>query len=400
MPRVSLLVLASLTLPPAVDAQLRMMTARSEAGQVYQILQYRAGEDLGVGIDELRVTSVSANSDIARTCFSPPMSAEGTTSFEALAYGPIGGGRPLDLAFKSRLIADASVPCFSSSAADGIGRVCIGPGCTPECECPPLSGCEQFTVFDGTPLSTATPESPAAHLVTPLRVAQVHCNVTNESTFGFGTPTFLTTRADLCSPAPADGLRLTGTPSAFDGGTAGSTLILTYTANPDEQIAVAAAGFGIDIDGHNPFDCDAPGRVVAAFASTGEDGPSEPPPGPPVELDAIQQACQRAIARAGRRFGAKVLRSMQYCRDRILDRTWAIQAVRCAEQPTISRAITVAAKMARAAIAARCARNDMSRLLTCGDRVDDLITPDGMSGCLFDTHRNLAELLAIVEYGF
>jgi len=387
-------------MPPAVDAQLRMTAVWSDTGQVFQILQHRAGEDLGVGLDEIRITSVSANSVIARTCGSPPMSVDGTTSFEALAYGPIGGGRPLDLAFKSRVIADASAPCFSRSAVDGIGRVCVGPGCTAECECPPLAGCEQFTALDGTPLSTATPDSPAAHLVTPLRVSQIHCNVTNESTFGFGTPTFLTTRADLCSPAPADGLRLPGTPSAFDGGTAGSTLILTYEATPDEQIAVAAAGFGIDTDGRNPFDCDAPGRVVAAFASTGEDGPSEPPPGPPVDLDAIEQACQQAIARAGRRLGAKVLRSMQYCRDRILDRTWAIQPVRCAEQPTTSRAITAAAKMARAAIAARCARTDMSRLLTCGDRVDDLITPDGKSGCLFETHRNLAELLAIVEYGF
>ena len=389
-----------LTTPLAADAQLRMTSWRSDTGQVYQVLQHRAGDDLGVGIDEVRITSVAANSTAANTCRSPPMTPNPGTMFEALAYGPLSGGRPLDLAFKSRLIADASDPCFSSSAEDGTGRVCIGPSCASDCSCADGASCTVFTLSDGIPFATATPETPAAHLVTPLTLSQTHCSVASETTFGFGTSSFLTTRAELCSPAPSDGVRLAGSPSAYTGGTAGTSVVFVYDAMPDELIAVAAAGFGIDTDGRNPFDCDAPGRVVAALTATDEDGPSTPPPGPPVDLDEAERACQKAIARAGRRFVARALRAMHHCRDRILEGTWRIEAARCGDQPAVRRSLDSAGRMARSAVLARCEQVDLSRLLTCGDRVDDLVGPDGRVGCLVDSHRNLADLLALVEYGF
>ncbi len=391
---------ALMAVAPPAQAQLTVTAWRSDTGQVFQVLQHRAGDDRAVGIDEVRVTSIAANSGAAHTCGSPPMFPGDGTSLEALASGPLSGGQPLDLAYKSRLIADASAPCFSSAAEDGTGRVCIGPACDSDCACAEGAACETFVISDGVALGTATPETPAAYIISPLQIRQTHCQVSNDVTIGFGTSTHLTTRTEICAPAPADGLRLAGSPSAFDGGTPGTTVILVFNPDEGDLISVAAAGFGIDTDGQNPFDCDAPGRVVAALMASGDGGSTTPPPTPPVDLVGAELACQQAVARAGRRFTGKVLRVLQKCRDRILNRTWAIEAARCGEQPSVVRAITAAAHVARSGISARCQRLDMSRLLACGDSTDDLITPDGASGCLYDSHRNLAELLAIVEYGF
>jgi hypothetical protein len=380
------------------SAQLRQSVWRAEAGQVYQVLQHRAGEDLGVGIDEVRVTSVAANSFAADVCGSPPVTPIGNT-VEALASGPIGGGRPLDLAYKSRLVADASAPCFSPSANDGLGAVCIGPACAADCACEGAADCVSFTLADGTSLATATPDAPAAHLVAPLRVTRTYCDVSNHLTYGFGTPDSLTTVAAICSAAPADGVRLPATPSTFAAGVAGTTIVFVYEAMPGEQVGVAAAGFGIDTDGRNPFGCDAPGRVVAGLQASGDDAPSHDPP-PPMELDSDEMRCQRAIGRSSRRFSSRVLHALQLCRERILDRSSQMDADDCLQKPDVARAVRSAARLARSGIRSRCQSVDMRRLLTCGDRVDDLIGPDLASGCLYDTHVHGAEQTAIVGYGF
>jgi hypothetical protein len=388
----------AIAFPPDVDGQLRAMVGKAESGVIYQILQHRAGDDLGVGIDEVRVTSVAANSFSASVCTSPPSTS--TSALEAIASGPIGGARPIDHTFKSALIADASTPCFASSAVDGLGLVCIGPDCTPACNCAVEAQCQAFTMSDGIPLHTATPETPAAFVVAPLRVTQQHCSVANELTFGFGTANHMTTRSDVCGPAPADGLRLPATPSRFAGGVAGTTIVLAHVAMADEVVSVGAAGFGIDNDGQNPFGCDAPGRVVAAFEATGDEAPSQAPPLPPVNLGPDQRRCQKAIGQAARRFSDRVLRALQSCRDRILDGSWRIRADQCFAQRGVAKVVAAAARVSRSKIEARCAAIDLTELLTCGDRIDDLVGPDGESGCLFETHRNLAEQMAILQYGF
>ncbi len=392
---------AAVALPASGDAQLRMTVWRADSGQVYQVLQHRAGENLGVGIDEVRVTSVSANSFASTACASPPQSAAGGArhALEAVASGPIGGARPIDLAYKSSLIADASAPCFSSGAVDGLGSVCIGPDCTAACECGDDDACETFTMTDGTPLTQSTPETPAAHVIAPMQVNQVYCDVANALAYGFGEALVLTTQSEICGAAPADGLRLVNTPSAFAQGRAGTTIVLTYAAEADESLAVSAAGFGIDNDGQNPFDCDSPGRVVAAVQASGDESPSETPP-LPVELDPTERRCQQAIGRSGRRFAGRVLRALQTCRDRILSGVWPIQPDQCLSHPPVAKAVASAAKVSRSGLAARCRGLDLSRLLTCGDRVDDLFTPDYAGGCLFDTHLNLANQMAILQYGF
>lgn len=388
----------SLALPSGADGQLRATVGKAESGVVYQILQHRAGEDLGVGIDEVRVTSVAANSFSADVCASP--SSTSTRGLEALASGPIGGARPIDHTYKSRLIADASTPCFAAGAVDGLGLVCVGPGCTPTCDCGAEAQCQAFTMSDGIPLVTATPETPAAVVVAPLRVTQPFCSVANELTFGFGAPNHLTTRSEVCAAAPADGLRLPGTPSSFADGVAGTTIVLVHVAAADEIVSVSAAGFGIDVDGQNPFGCDAPGRVVAAFEASGDEAPSEAPPLPPLDLGAEQQRCQKAIGQATRRFSDRVLRALQSCRGRILDGSWRIRADRCFEQRAVAKVVAAAARVSRSKIESRCGAIDLRELLTCGDRIDDLFGPDGESGCLFAAHRSFAEQMAILQYGF
>ncbi len=377
-----------------------MTVGQSESGVVYQVLQHRAGDGLGVGVDEVRVTSVSANSFASETCVSPPLSSSGSAHLEALASGPIGGARPVDMAYKSTLIADASSPCFASAALGGLGRVCIGPDCSGSCDCADEADCAAFSIGDGVSLDTATPEIPGAVVVAPIQLAGQYCNVSNGLAYGFGSAGHLTAEGSVCGAAPGDGIRLVDTPSAFDGGRDGTSIVIAYSADPGETVAIAAAGFGIDNDGQNPFDCDAPGRVVAALQATGDDAPSEAPPLPPVNLDAAERRCQRAIGRAGRRFSGRVLRALQLCRDRILNGTWQIRAERCLAQPLVARTLKSAARVARTSIRARCGALDMGTMLTCGDRVDDLVTPDLEAGCLFETHRNLAEQMAVLEYGF
>lgn len=381
-----------------VEAQLRQSMWQADNGPVYQVLQHVAGEDLGVGIDEVRVTSLAANSFVAAVCGTPPVTPVGNI-VEALASGPIGGGRPLDLAYKSRLFADASQPCFAARGNDGLGVVCIGPACGAECECDDGGACETFSVAGATPLGVATPDAPAAHIVAPLRLTQTFCDVANHLTYGFGTPTHLTTRAEICAAAPADGVRLPATPSRFHGGRAGTTIVFAYDALPQEVVAAAAAGFGIDTDGRNPFACDAPGRVVAAVIASGNEAPSTTPP-PPLDLDAAELACQRAIGRAARRFSTRALRALQECRESILDGSWRLDADDCVQHPRVASSLRSAARLARSGLRSQCQNVDMRRLLTCGDRVDDLIAPDLASGCLYDTHLNGAEQSAIVAYGF
>lgn len=383
--------------PGVAPAQLRQTIWRSAAGQVYQVLQYRAGDDLGSGADELRITSVAANSFSAGACGNPPATSPDNT-VEALASGPIGGARPLDLAYKSSVIADASEPCFSASANDGLGGVCFGPGCDGECNCSEGADCAAFSVVDSTQLGVATPDAPAAHLIVPLTAPPSHCDVPNHVSYGFGTSAVLTTQAVICDAAPADGVRLAGTPSAFAGGRDGTTIVFAYEALPQETVGIAAAGFGIDSDGRSPFACDHPGRIVASLLASDNQPP--PPPPPPLVMTSELLRCQSAIGRASVRFAGRCLRALQLCRDKILAGAWQLQAHDCANHPYVERSLSSAARLARSGIRASCQNADMRSLLTCGDTVDDLFAPSLAGGCLYSTHLDNAERAAAVAYGF
>ncbi len=382
------------------EARLRMVVGRADNGQIYQVLQYRAGDDLGVGAEELQITSVVASSSQAETCGTGLGISVQRDPAESLAYGPIQGSRPLELAYRSRLIADASAPCFDAAAVDGLGRVCVGPGCSAACECTDEDRCFAFSMTDGTTLDIASPDVPAAKVVAPVRARHRQCNVLTGVAYGFGSAGSITTESDLCATAPADGFRLAGSPTSLSGGVDGTTLIIVYDATQDELVTVAAAGFGIDRDGSSAYQCGSPGGVVAAVQADGEEAPIVPPPGPPVSLSTEELKCQRSIARSGRKFSMRVLKALQVCRERILKGAWPITSQECQTQPYVERSIRSAARVSRATMSAKCRAIDMSRLLTCGDSIDDLISSDNRGGCLFSTHLQAAEDMAEVEFGF
>ena len=381
------------------EAQLRMTTWRADNGQVYQVLQHRDGEDLGIGIDEVRVTTIVANTFSAYTCVSPVNPLDPNDALEALTSGPIGGRLPLDRMFKSRLIADASEPCFSNSAVDGLGSICIGPACDGECACADDAECQVFTIADGVALDTETTNLAAVMEHLPFSVQQAECATAGSVSYSFGSNGSPTTQVERCTMAPADGFRLPGSPSIYTGGVAGTTIVFAYQVAPEEDIYLSASGFGLDNDGDNPFGCDAAGMVVGAIEANGEGEPVLPPPGPPVDLDAQQRQCQRSIGRAGRRYVTKVLKVLQQCRDKILSGAWPIEASDCSTQPMAARVIESATRVARSSIRSKCASVDLQEMLTCGNTIDELIAADG-SGCIADSHRSLAEQLATVEYGF
>ncbi len=380
-------------------AQLTMNTWRAANGQVYQVLQHRASDDLGIGIDDVQVTTVVANTFAAETCTKPDNPLNTIAGLEAVTSGPIGGRLPLELAFKSSVIADATPPCFSSDAVDGLGSVCVGPGCNDACVCGDGADCVAFSIADGSNMAMATPDVPAAHDQLPFSDNKGSCRAGGANNFSFGSDRSVTTDAGICTRAPADGFRLPGTPSAYMRGTDGTTIIFAYSVQGHQEVFLSAAGFGIDTNSDNAFDCDAPGLIIAAVEANGEGAPSMPPPGPPVDLDAAERRCQQAIGRSGRRYLSKVLKALQLCREKILAGTWEIEANQCANQPSVMRAIAAATRVTRASIRAKCQNIDLEKLLTCGNSVDELIAADG-SGCVADSHRTMAEQLATTQFGF
>ncbi len=385
--------------PSCVQAQLRMKSWRADNGEVYQALQFRAGEDLGSGLEEIVVTSVVASGSAATSCATPIGDGVLRSPVEAVAFGPVAGLWPLAMSYKSPLIADASPPCFDGSAAGGTGRVCVGPGCTEQCACVGDADCFEFTRRDGVGLGEATSGVPRAQLITGLRLRQSVCHADNSFSYGFGAASEITTKTRLCGEPPVDGFRLTGSASVFDGGTPGTTIIFAYQSMPADLISVAAAGYGIDSDGVNPVGCRTAGRVVAGLEASAVDDPVVFPPAPPVNLDAAERRCQAAIGRAGRRLAMKWMRTLQLCREKILSGSWPIASAQCAEQPIIAHAMQSAVRVARSGLGV-CRRVDMSQLLSCGLSVDDLVFADGRGGCLFETHRAAAEDLVVLEYGF
>ena len=385
--------------PSCVQAQLRMKSWRADNGEVYQMLQFRAGEDLGSGLEEILVTSVVASGSVATACATPVGDGVFRSPVEAVAFGPVAGLWPLAMSYKSQLIGDASPPCFDASAGGGAGRVCVGPGCTSLCECVDDNACFQFSRREGVSLGEASPGVPQAQLITGLRLRQSVCRVDNSFSYAFGAASAITTKTGLCGEPPADGFRLSGAASAFDGGTPGTTIIFAYQATPSDLISVAAAGYGIDSDGVNPVGCRTAGRVVAGLEASSDDDPVVFPPAPPVALDLAEIRCQSAIGRSGRRLAMKWMRTMQLCRQKILSGSWPISSAQCAEQPLIAHAVRSAIRVARSGLAV-CRRVDMSRLHTCGVNVDELVPADGSGGCLFETHRAAAEEMVVLEYGF
>jgi len=124
--------------------------------------------------------------------------------------------------------------------------------------------------------------------------------------------------------------------------------------------------------------------------------------------DKALQKCQRAIARAGLNYVAKVLPSIEKCRD-VMDRGKRMYFDSSSQQPLADPAdcpnsyavwsrIVTTGQSARGTISAACTDDLVSALGLCATTVDGLVTPDGTGGCLITGHQAQVDALIQAEY--
>jgi outer membrane protein assembly factor BamB len=241
---------------PQRDSGLEQFLFRAASGQVYQVIQNVGGR---FGAEDLRVTSVVGSLLPPRPC--GPVN--GFLLEAGVGLEPeMAAGLSRDGTVRSRLVADASAPCFNANAGGGSGLVCVGPGCTEDCSCPNSRVCVTFTIGDegATPIEEADEQIPAARVADNLGCVQ-----DGGTTFAFGAegPTSRVTR---CAPPPADGFTLPKSAPEFINGTTGSTVIFAYDP-PLGEFHAGVGGFAIDSDRKNDFDCsESPAALLSGVA--------------------------------------------------------------------------------------------------------------------------------------
>lgn len=265
-------------LAPANPAhgQIAQFIKRAVGGETYQILQRINSQGGGIGLEDVRITTlIGTTTGAAQPCLFA--GAIGGAPSEAFASSGELDAFPIGLAFKSDLIADASPPCFNTVANSGDGIVCIGPDCNnPLCTCPVAGACVTFTIQNGTLMTTDSAAAPQAKLLTPIDNPGPQCLRTAKATYIFGAATATpTTAAALCSAEPTDGFLLPMGNSAF-GGVNGTTLIIAYASPPGSSFSIAASGFSIDRDGSNTLGCSA-NQVLSAVGEADSAAAQLPP---------------------------------------------------------------------------------------------------------------------------
>ena len=240
------------------SARLTTFAKRASDGTVYMVLQHRNTNDAGIGVDGTAITTVAASLIGLNTCafagqLLPPMEADGVVSTSP------GGIIPITSVRRSARIDDASPPCFDSS---GSGSFCLGPDCDASCVCTGVN-CRTFTFDQGTPLTTATIDAPAAEINFALTVPAPHCPITNRALYTFAP--LPVTHAPLCGARPADSILLPSAMTIFSGGIDGTTMFLAVTADPQDSIALGVGGLDVDLDGINAVGCP-PQSVMAGAA--------------------------------------------------------------------------------------------------------------------------------------
>jgi hypothetical protein len=254
-------------------AQIDQSIFRAMNGQIYQVLQHPASATAGIGIDEVRVTTIAASAAGTALGCAFPGDTSPILPAEAWAFSaPAFIVSDLSLIRTSPVIGGASAPTFNSA---GDGTICIGPGCQPDATCVGgASMCLTFTRNDGAAVTSGT-HIPAATLSLALSPT-TNCPFGTQASYAFGTGGTDPTRvADLCMAPATDGFVLTGAASTFTGGVAGQTVILVYDNAPTDPFSIAVGGFGVDTDGENGGICpDLSNVVVNAVA----DQDTAPPP--------------------------------------------------------------------------------------------------------------------------
>ncbi len=273
--RVGLMSCLGLVFAQGASAQIDQTIFRAMNGQIYQVIAHSASATAGIGIDEVRVTTISATATGTAIGCAFPGNTNPPPGLPAEAWAFSADGAIVsDLATvrSSVVIGGATAPVFDA-AGDGV--VCVGPGCQPDATCVGGAGaCLTFTRNDGLLISSGT-NLPAASLNLSL-APTANCPFGPQASYSFGTGGGDPTRVnDLCSAPPSDGFVLTGAASVFTGGIAGQTVIVVYDNAPTDPFSIAVGGFGVDTDGANGGICPAQSNVVLNGI---QDGDTAPPP--------------------------------------------------------------------------------------------------------------------------
>ena len=226
-----------------------MQLFRAEGGPVYQVIRFTGGSG---GVDAARITSLVGSTGAVRACTDlPPAIRVG-----ALTIGASELPVPLDQVTRSTIINDASpVRCFNPNAADGDGRLCLGPDCVTDsdCACPPGGACRTFTLRDGGAMTVGDPVLPGGAERIPGAVAvQLAANATCSGVPGW-TYAFPfsgngpTLALDQCDDVPEDGFTLALQDSPYATGVDGSTVVVAYDVGL-AQFKAAVGALGIDTD--------------------------------------------------------------------------------------------------------------------------------------------------------
>ena len=276
------------------DGELRQRLFRAANGQLYQVVQ-NTGAGASLGAEAVRITTVVGSLEAVSECATAADARANPQAVVAAARAV-----PLAAAVKSGLIGSTADPCFNRNADDGAGRVCVGSGCTADCQCPQGAACTSFSQSTGIGLSRAG-AIPAAEMVPALTSPSPPCSGFGAlATYRFGS-TGPTTEIAQCAPAPADGFDLR----------AGQTIVFAYAVPPLALVQAGIGGFLVDEDGADAIGCGPLGNEVlnsgevekqsvagpqVTFTESGAEFDYDPgPAGVGSPPDAVLAACAAAV---------------------------------------------------------------------------------------------------------
>jgi cysteine-rich repeat protein len=127
------------------------------------------------------------------------------------------------------------------------------------------------------------------------------------------------------------------------------------------------------------------------------------------QLENTGRRCQEAIGKAGEKYVRDRLKNLQKCRNLLnkgatlfQDRAETVAITDRSECPNAFRTARTLARTrerVRKLVAAKCTDALVGALGTCGETVDELVSPDGTAGCLIDTHDAAVAALLTAQYG-
>jgi cysteine-rich repeat protein len=127
------------------------------------------------------------------------------------------------------------------------------------------------------------------------------------------------------------------------------------------------------------------------------------------QLENIGRRCQEAIGKAGHRYVKDQLATLQQCRNRLNrgvplfeDRAKSLAIAdrsACPSEFRTARRLAENRDRVRRLLAGNCTDALVGALATCGETVDELVTPDGSAGCLLETHDASVDALLAAQYG-